>query len=332
MLPTRTAERPMRVALVCAFAAFAAACDSDDHAADVDGGGRAEGDGGDHVGDAATDAAPEPTSHDPRLVVMTYNVLCATICGIGEYDPWEERIVHFADIFERHDPDLMGLQELSTREEVMQVLDAAPGREAIFFDDGTAWADATIVYRKARFDVVDSGEYWLSPTPDKPRTTGFSGGVQLTRLVVWALLHDKTTDRELYFATTHFDNNSPSQEKSAPLVMERSLPFVKTHPVLVVGDFNSTPDSAAYAILTGVDGDHGFAFVDTQSIATEWSIVTNRDPTPEYDLATRIDHIFVAGEGVTWQVARWQADLTTYGPLDRYPSDHFPIVAELEIE
>lgn len=313
-------------AFLCACV-LVAACDSGAGGR----GGAAAGASGTEAGvrvDAGQDAGQG--ARDSAISVMTYNVLCATICGLGEYDPWEERIVHHADIFERHDPDLMALQELSTREQVDQMLDAAPGREAIFFDDGTAWADATLVYRKARFDVVDSGEYWLSPTPDEPRSTGFSGGIQLTRLVVWALLHDKHTDRELFFASTHFDNNSPSQEKSAPLVLERTLPFVKTHPVIFAGDFNSTPDSAAYKILTAEITHDSFTFVNAQSIADHWSIVTNRDPEPEYDLGMVIDHIFVAGDGVDWSVARWHADLYSYGPMHRYPSDHFPIVAELD--
>lgn len=320
--------RDMRAlgAFLCAVLLLAA-CDSGGSASRGDAAGAPGTDGGART-DAGNDAGQG--ARGPSITVMTYNVLCATICGIGEYDPWEERIVHHADIFARHDPDLMALQELSTREQVEQMLDAAPGHEAIYFDDGNAWADATIMYRKARFEVVDSGEYWLSPTPDKPRSRGFADGLQLTRLVVWALLHDKHTDRELFFASTHFDNNSPSQEKSAPLVLERTLPFVKTHPVIFAGDFNSTLSDTAYKILTGEVRHDSFVFVNTQTIADDWSIVTNRDPEPEYDLGTVIDHIFVAGEGVDWSITRWTADLYSHGPMDRYPSDHFPIVANLD--
>lgn len=298
-----------------------------------------DGASGTDAGDAAPSRADagreggliEPGTHDTALTVMTYNVLCSTICGLGEYDPWAERVVHHADIYARHDPDLMALQELATVEDVQQVLDAVPGREAIYFDDGKAWADATIVYRKARFDVLDHGDYWLSPTPDEPRTAGFSGGLQLARLVVWAVLYDRYAGRELFFASTHFDNNSPSQEKSAPLVLERTLPFVKTHPVIFAGDFNSMPDSEAYQILTGKRGDHGFAFTEVEALADDWSVITNRKPAPEYDRAMRIDHIFLAGADVDWRAASWHPDMTSYGPLDLYPSDHFPIVTRLDI-
>ena len=55
-----------------------------------------------------------------------------------------------------------------------------------------------------------------------------------------------------------------------------------------------------------------------------------KQSAPTYALADRIDHIFVAGDKTKWSVLRWHADLTVYGPNSRYPSDHFPIVAELD--
>jgi endonuclease/exonuclease/phosphatase family metal-dependent hydrolase len=275
---------------------------------------------------------PPTLGPPPSLKVMTFNVLCS-FCDPHNFDPWAQRLDDFADIFARHDPDLIGLQELSPPPlsvgmEVDQILARAPGRAAIYFapTPSTPYPDATILYRSSRFTVLEHGQYWLSPTPDQPLSTGFAAP-QLPRLVVWARLRDNARDREIYFATTHFDNNSPSQAKSAPLVQERTAPFVEREPVIVVGDFNSRPDSAAYQILTG-DSSWGFVFQNAFDL-THWHIVTNQVPEPAYDVNDRIDHIFLAGQGVTWSVQDWVADLTVYGAKQRYPSDHFPIVAEV---
>ena len=116
------------------------------------------------------------------------------------------------------------------------------------------------------------------------------------------------------------------------MALERTAPFEQEGPVIFAGDFNSRPTSEAWRILTDDTDAQGFALVDSHDIADEWSIVTNQDPEPDYDLQDRIDHIFVAGEGVTWSVSSWLADLTVYGSMDRYPSDHRPIVAELTYE
>ena len=185
-----------------------------------------------------------------------------------------------------------------------------------------------ILYRSSRFTVLEQGEYWLSPTPDVPRSIGFVR-LQFPRLVVWARLMDLEAKREMFFATTHFDNNSPSQELSAPLVKERTAPFVGDLPVVFVGDYNSRPPSTAYGILTA-DTTAGFVFQDSFDLGP-YRIVTNQSPVPAYDTSDRIDHIFLAGN-VTWTVSDWLADLTVYGPNNRYPSDHFAIVAAVTYE
>jgi len=265
------------------------------------------------------------------LKVMTYNILCS-FCDPKNYDPWVDRLPYFGDVFARHDPDLIGVQELTPLgDEVNQVRVQAPGYEAIYFapPGEDSYPDALIFYRASRFTEVEHGEYWLSPTPDEPRSIGFVR-FQFPRLVVWARLMDLEAGREIFFATTHFDNNAPSQELSAPLVQERTAPFVADEPVILVGDFNSRPNSTAYGILTA-DAARGFVFQNAFDL-TDWRIVTNQSPEPDYDVADRIDHIFLAGDGVTWSATDWLADLTVYGPNQRYPSDHFPVVAEVMFE
>jgi endonuclease/exonuclease/phosphatase family metal-dependent hydrolase len=270
-------------------------------------------------------------SRPQTLRVMTYNVLCS-FCDPRNFDPWEERLPYFGDIFARHDADLIGVQELTPLgDDVAQILAQAPGYSAVYFapPGEDTYPDALILYRTSRFTVLEQGDYWLSPTPDVPRSVGFAR-LQFPRLVMWARLMDLEAVREVYFATTHFDNNSPSQDLSAPLLKERTAPFVAGVPVIVVGDFNSRPNSTAYGILTA-DTTAGFVFQDAFDLA-EWRIVTNQSPEPPYDIDDRIDHIFLAGEGVSWTVSDWLADLTIYGPNQRYPSDHFPVVADVELD
>ena len=48
----------------------------------------------------------------------------------------------------------------------------------------------------------------------------------------WAHFVDLETGKEFSFTTTHFDNNSPCQELSAPLVLERTSPWNSAMPGL----------------------------------------------------------------------------------------------------
>jgi endonuclease/exonuclease/phosphatase family metal-dependent hydrolase len=257
------------------------------------------------------------------------------MCDIdGEFDPWNERLEAFADIIRRHDPDLIGLQELITVGDADQILEGNPDYEALYFHDPHGplfddYPDATILYRAELFDVMEHGSYFLSDTPDEPWTTGWAEA-NIWRLVTWAHLRHRITGQELYFATTHFDNNSPNQEMSAPVVLERTEPWAGRMPSIVVGDFNSRPDTEAYATLTQGVGGSGFSLINSFDIADEWSVAWNQPSEPEYDSDHRIDHIFLAGP-IEWTCSSWVVDLFRYGDLDRYPSDHFAMAATLTI-
>ncbi len=273
-------------------------------------------------------AEPKPKKGTIRVRVMTFNVLCS-FCNPKEYGKWEERLAYLADIFARHDADLLGIQELVNAREVEQLRELMGDYEAIHFRKGTlVYPDSTIYFRKSRFEAVESGVYWLSPTPERPMSTGFAKGWQLPRCAVWAMLKERATGRKLLFVTTHFDNNTPSQERSAPLFMERTARLGADVPVIVTGDFNSKPGSPAYAILVSPAA-NGFRLKNTYDLAQEKRTITNQRPAPPYAPGSRIDHIFVGGEG-EWRVTGWRADLTVYGQEKRYPSDHRPIVADVE--
>ena len=308
--------------LLCAVVCLVACADDTDETPPADGDIEQEGE---------SEGESEPV--ETTLRIMTYNVLCS-FCD-GTYEPWADRLPHFQDIFQRHEVDIIGTQELFISDEVAQILELLPDFKALYYiddpNDGLdyldAYPDETIFYRADRFEVVEHGVYWLSETPDEPWAGGWADS-SFWRLVGWAHFRQISDGREFVFVNTHFDNNVPNQENSAPLLLSRSEPWAETLPVIAVGDFNSKPDSPAYAILTeGVDGE-GFSLVNAFDLAENWRVEHNQDAEPEYDPIHRIDHIFLAGP-VEWLVLDWVVDLTVYGPEDQYPSDHFPIAATI---
>jgi endonuclease/exonuclease/phosphatase family metal-dependent hydrolase len=262
---------------------------------------------------------------------MSFNVMCSS-CTPEGYEPWSARVPHIGDTIRRYDPDLIGTQELFAGGEVAQIEAEIPGYTSIWFagptEDDLDYADAAIFYRTAMFEEVEHGFYWLSPNPDTPYSTGFDAP-QLPRLVVWARLRALAEDYEIVFATTHFDNNSPSQELSAPLVLERTAALATDLPIIMVGDFNSQPSDLAYEILTqGVDGT-GPRFDDAFTLAAQWRQDTNLDPSPSYDPLGRIDHIFATG--ASWTATDWVVDQWGYGASMMYTSDHFAIAVDLAV-
>jgi len=252
-----------------------------------------------------------------ELRVMTYNILVDV--DNPDYDAWTDRRAGIVDTIQRHDPDLVGLQE-PVQSQVDDLLASCPEYSAVHQQAG--FTDATILYRTARFSEGKMNIYWLSPTPEEEYSLGF--GNILPRMVIRVDLQDEATGRSFYFINTHFDNTAPSQDMSAPLFLARTEPLAGKLPVVITGDFNSNLNSTAYTALTSGTG---FRLQNSFDLAPQWSMDTNLDPRPDYDTDRRIDHIFIAGGDFAcdW----WAVDITTYPPNNRFSSDHFAMAADL---
>ena len=58
---------------------------------------------------------------------------------------------------------------------------------------------------------------------------------------------------DLICINTHFDFDASVQEESAMIIIDRLSNMPKETPVILVGDFNTTPDSSSYKVFTGHD-------------------------------------------------------------------------------
>lgn len=276
------------------------------------------------------------TADPQRVTVMTYNFMCSFCVNTGHDDwdhAWTARVPWLHDVLVRHDADLVGLQEAQgvgdpNPNEIEQLIRPESTYDYYYYHWVAGdplefdYPDAAVLWRKARFDKLAAGQFWLSPTPDVAFSSGFAkGGAQFPRVVVWVLLHDKKTNKDFYFANSHFDNNAPSQTLSAPLSLDVFGKMAVQHPVIFVGDFNSKPATYAYKILTqGVDG-KGFHFQNALDLAKISGPLTNVAPLPdEAQHLEVIDHVFLGG--ATFDVTWWVQDFWRYGKLLQAPSDH----------
>ncbi len=290
------------------------------------------------VGSGCSSDEGEGTTYEAiAFTVMTYNILFDI--PDPDFDRWAVRKHFVADIIKAHDPDIVGLQEPFAFQ-VEDLVQLCPGYQAIALVNPPTPltdTDATILFKETRFAKITQGSYWLSPTPDVPFSGGWGRGFGnfFPRMVIWALMVELETGMRFSLVNTHFDNTSPSQEKSAPLFLERTKLLADKGPVIATGDFNSTPSSLAYRILTTgytegeSDGTHGnrFALTDSFDLAPGFEIRARSGDATDYDPDTRIDHVFVAGGNISCQ--RWIVDMTSYGPERKYPSDHFAVIAHL---
>lgn len=267
------------------------------------------------------------------LKVMSFNVFCR-ICDKGRegYQPWEKRLPHLQERIAKYDPDLLGLQELGGYADIEDFTKAFPGYDYSAYKFGKwIYADCVLFYKKDRFELLDSGQMWLSPKPGLPfaRAWKFS----MPRYVNWVYLRQKKDGFQFLYANTHFDNASANKEPAAKLFAATFGPIAAKMPVIVTGDFNTNRTTTRYQNLLG---DGPGKLEDTYDLAKSKELVNNRTQGKKSsDLeASRaadqaIDHVFVAGP-VKKEVTRWVLDSTLYDDNQR-PSDHPSVYAEFEL-
>ncbi len=251
-----------------------------------------------------------------ELNVMSFNVLVDFSVPQG-VPKWNDRRDLCVQVIEQANPDLIGFQETSPKQ-VKFFAERLPGYAGHHFREGKKeFPDALLMYKTSVFEPLETGHWWLSPTPEKA-STGF--GNALPRLVVWARLKHRATGRELVFFNTHFDNSMPSQVKMAALCQQKLEPFVASGlPLVFVGDFNTSPSRGDYPTLVS----NGWR--DAYLAAPQASADGNDEHVVTMENQKRIDHILYRHELLS--AIAWER-LESPDPQRRL-SDHWPIQARL---
>lgn len=286
----------------------------------------------------AVAACDKPAPAPLELTAASYNMRCLVEQDSINGNVWGDRSKAIADVVLRNGFDVFGTQEGTPRQlrELCALLPGykftGMGREQGRCADSTDWPRdefCAIYYRADDIDLLDSGTFWLSETPDKI-SRGWDAA--LNRICSWAQLRDRRSDREFYFFNLHLDHiGTVCVDSSAALV--RGIIADKTLdgkiPAILTGDFNTDQRSAAYRAY-GEGGALTDAYTLTDKRYAANGTFNAFDPTRFNDM--RIDHIFVTPgtEVLDWATLTdvyWGADSTL-----RFPSDHFPVVAHIRVK
>lgn len=236
-------------------------------------------------------------------------------------DAWPYRADMVKSLIRFHNFEVFGVQEALPDQ--MEFLAAMP--EYSFVGEGRdgegRGEHSAIFYRNDLFTALDKGDFWFSETPDVP-----SKGWDATccnRICSWVKLKENKSGKEFIFFCAHFDHQGAiAQKKSAEMMIEKINEIGNDLPTVFVGDLNSIPTSDAYQILSDKLKDAAVVS-ETAPYGPEKTyngFKWNQEPT------SRIDYIFV-NEPVL--VKRYGVLTDSKGM--RYPSDHFPIIAEIQI-
>jgi endonuclease/exonuclease/phosphatase family metal-dependent hydrolase len=262
----------------------------------------------------------------PPIRVMSVNVRYGT--APDGANVWANRRALLMRTIRAFDPDLLGAQEAlafqcdELRHELAGHAFVGVGR-----DDGKAKGEfSPMYYRADRFERIDSGQFWLSETPDVAGSKSWDSA--FPRLATWARLRDRRDDgRELLYVNTHWDHaGSDARVRSARLIRDRIASLAGPGAAVIVsGDLNCTEDDEPYAVLIG-RGDDALLLTDAYRATY---------PERQTDEATfhgfrgtiagsRIDFVFH-----TSQFATLDAAIDRVHEAEVFASDHYPVTATL---
>lgn len=234
---------------------------------------------------------------------------------------WEFRRDLLVRTILQKNPDIIGSQELFY-EQGQYIVENAP--EYVWFGISRRGNQEDehmgVFYKKDKFRLVDSGNFWLSETPEVPGSR--SWGSSLPRMVTWGLFEIKASGRRFYFYNTHFQHTPQGVEArlhSAKLIAERISRLPKAVPLILTGDFNTAPGSEPYQVLEA-------------HLKDAWITAAKRSG-PE-GTGSRFTG-FTGGRRIDWILYRGpfkvlETETVTYNENGRYPSDHYPVFAVFE--
>lgn len=218
-------------------------------------------------------------------------------------------------------PDLLGTQE-GRRPQIYSLLTALAGYGIA--DRHRDWDPQRfypcIFYRLDAVEILESGDWWLSETPEVHASK--SWGSAFPRLATWARCRSRVSRKEFLFACTHMDHISAEARCGQARVLRDFLEEQNKDalPLILVGDFNDVPGSAPYQTLTSSLRDVWPDMHSHDAGAGTWHGFSGKAQKG------RLDWILVSPDVVTREARILR---TSYD--GRYPSDHFPVSAILEI-
>ena len=273
---------------------------------------------------AVVTATPWPAAAQIQLDVMTFNIRTSLIPDGDNAWPYRKELV--AETIRQLAPHVVGMQE-ATDEQIEYLASALPEYRWLGWQ-GLSGA-TPIFYRYDELTPIESGNFWLTATPDVPPMPRSGTGRRRRgggRIVTWARFHHMATGQAVYVFNTHLSpRRGQGQIDAVNLILERVGALPAGSAVIVLGDFNSVgEESDLWQIATSHGLDDAWVVADERrGPAMTWS---DFGP-PENGYAERIDWILVGGP-----IGVRSVETVLHNDGGRYPSDHYPVAAHLEVD
>lgn len=262
-------------------------------------------------------------SYAQQMIIGTYNIRFDNKRDSGNL--WADRAPIVAALLRFHDFDIFGTQE-ALKNQLDDISNALPAysRYGLGRDDGGEKGEhAAVFFKKAKYRLLNKGDFWLSQTPEKP-SLGWDATC-CNRICTWVQLKDIKSGKKFYVFNAHFDHQGvQARKESSKLILSKINALAGNHPVVFMGDLNGDHESEWYRAIAHSDRlkDSYFMVKDPYVNSSSFNGFGTAKNGKEI-----IDHVFVSS---AFKVEKWGLLTDTYN--GKFPSDHFPVYVRLTLK
>lgn len=283
-----------------------------------------------------------------EMNVATYNLRLSNLGDSLQGDGWGQRAPYVAKLIQYHEFDIFGTQE-GKHHQLEDLKAMMPEYEYIGVgrDDGAQGGEyAAIFYKPERFELLDSGNFWLSEDTTQPNK---GWDAECIRVCTWGKFLDKLSGNTFVHFNLHMDHiGVVARAESAKLILEKIKALPEKLPVMLSGDFNVDQLNESYLLLQN-------SGILSDAYTTADMVYANNGTfnafQPDAMTEERIDHIFLSPEfkvkkyGILTDTYRSPADETDTVDTSNFPkevglmkytartpSDHFPVAIRVELD
>ncbi|HET8737791.1 MAG TPA: endonuclease/exonuclease/phosphatase family protein [Pricia sp.] len=268
----------------------------------------------------AFSAQAQTSTPDQETKVMTFNIKYDNVNDT--VNNWNDRREKLVELIEHYGPSFIGTQE-GLHHQVAYIDSSLTGFSYIGVgrDDGQEKGEfSPIHYDSTQYKVLKKGTFWLSKTPDIP-SVGWDAALE--RICTYGLFENRDSGDKLWIFNTHFDHKGDiAREKSAQLIVHTIQELnTENQPVVLMGDFNLTPDTKGIQNIKKYMKDG----LEISKAPFYGPTGTFNGFDPNRKLDRRIDYIFVKG-----------LEVKNYLHIDdrmennKHISDHLPVLATIK--
>ena len=253
---------------------------------------------------------------DEVIRVMSFNIRCGDV-GVQTA---ESRYQLVSDTIFKGEPDSVGLQE-ATPEWMNYLKDSLSSKyDYVGIPREEDGEYSSIFYLKDKYAVKESGNFWLSETPEK-ESKGWDAVCY--RICTWAVLENKETKEQYVHVNTHLDHIGVLARRNGVELMLDKLKEYSNIPAVFTADMNIEEGEENYLQFVN----SGFMYDTKHNAENTINYLTYHDVHPSEHEKSIIDYVMIndSFSADTYRVV-------TAGIDGKYVSDHFPIYADLKVK